>query len=754
MSVKKFFYFVYIFLVAVFLVVVGIFYYFEQTQKKTIYNFIFHKEITQNKQSIKLETYAACEFINIETRTEIKKTVNRLKEILNKAEPNISHLCFDNITELKTFVKRFNESHIFKLAIFSSKLSIPSYINQKSCKPYTYFNLKNTYICKTNIVDKKGIPQSFLLYARKKDNLTIGTFTNMNRIEIRIAKEVEPKLNRLLFKYKTPDSYFFIAKILNINGGKKSGYNIYNPSKGIEIGKPEPSDVVDAKGNHYREKYLKALKKYGETYSVYWYPSPTSIEPHEKISFRKLYKPLNWMVGTGFYVETVKREAASISNRLFNRLKYFHILLFLVFLLIILTIHLINTHFNRLVNRDTELIITSIPKLGKESEPIDTSKLNFFRFRLIGNALNRFSKELKEKTEQIETNRIEFIKAFVKVLEVRDVYTRGHSERVAFYSQKIAELLGLNEKRQHNLFVAGLLHDLGKVAIPDSILLKPGKLSENEYNIMKLHPVFSYEIIKDIGFFKELATFVKQHHERCDGSGYPDGIPCEKITVEGRILAIADVLDALTTSRPYRKAFEIDEAIEIMKKMALDQKIIRRIEDEFGNMLIKERNNVEIIEILNPVEKSRIELFEKDQLTGLFRIKTLIKEIQEKLTKSENFYLFMVDIKHLKKVNYRLGYEKGNDLLMEVSKAIKSLDGTELHSRIGASFFAFVYTGKNPVELKRELEKLLESISINNFKPEFYIGFISSSGIKNAEEMIYLLEMQIESMKIAAMKNQ
>ncbi len=752
MSVKKFFYFIYIFLIAVFLVVVGIFYYFEQTQKKTIYNFIFKKEIERNKQSIKLETYAACEFINIEARTEIKKTVNRLKNILGKAEPELSHLCFDNTTELKIFIKKFNNSHMFNLAVFSKELSVPPYINPKNCKPYTYFNLKNTYLCKTNITDKRGIPQSFLLYIRKKENITIGTFTNMNRIEIRIAKDVEPKLNRLLFKYKSPDSYFFIAKILNINGGKKAGYNIYNPSKGVSIGKPEPSDVVDAKGNHYRKKYLKALKKFGETYSVYWYPSPTNSKPQEKISFRKLYKPLNWMVGTGFYVETVKREAASISNKLFDRLKYFHILLFLVFLLIILTVHLINTHFNRLVSRDTELIIAGIPSLGKQLEPIETSKLNFFRFRLIGNALNRFSKELKDKTEQIETNRIEFIKAFVKVLEVRDVYTRGHSERVAFYSQKIAEILGLDEKRQHNLFVAGLLHDLGKVAIPDSILLKPGKLSENEYNIMKLHPVFSYEIIKDIGFFKELAIFVKQHHERCDGSGYPDGIPCEKITVEGRILAIADVLDALTTSRPYRKAYGIEEAIELMKEMSLDQKIIRRVEGELGNLLIKERNNIEVIEILNSVEKSRIELFEKDQLTGLYRIKSLIKELQNKLSKNENFYLFMVDIKHLKKVNYELGYEKGNDLIMEVSKVIKSLNKTELHSRIGASFFAFVYTGKNPVELKKKLEEKLGSLSFNDYKPEFYIGFINSSGINNAEKIIYLLEMQIESMKIAELK--
>ncbi len=753
MKERRFFVLLYLFLMLVFISISAIFYFFETTQKQEIYKFIYKKELVRHKKDIRLETYAAISYINLSARNLIRNTYKELKKELSSTKSSII-ASLDNKTMLINLIKQLNSPGKYKFFISTSGFNYPSTIDLKKCKAYTYFGLKNTLLCESKQKNKNGVPLFFLLLTSKIDNkTTLGIYSSFNNIEFKIAKKVEPKLNNLIFKYKTPDSYFFIAKILNINGGKNFAYNIYNLSKGISIGKLSSSAKKDARGNPYRTQYLKALRKSGETYSVYWYPSPTSKVPQEKVSFRELYKPLSWMVGTGFYVNRIREEAKFFSDSLFEKLKYFNTLLFLIYLLILLSVHFINNKFNRLFSKDTNTILNGALKLGESDEPIDVSKINLESFKLIGTSLNNLSKDLMDKKKQIETNRIEFIKAFVKVLEVRDVYTMGHSERVALYSQKIAEILGMDKKKQYDLYIAGLLHDLGKVAIPDSILLKPGKLSKYEYEVMKLHPLFSYELIKDIGFFKYISIFVKQHHERCDGSGYPDGLKCEEITLEGKILAISDVFDALTTSRPYRKAFSVNKAIEIMKSEPLDQGILSKVEKHLPDILLKEKNQQETTEILDIVEQSRVDLFEKDILTGLYRIKSLIKHLEEKLSSKSDFYLFMVDIKYLKKINYLFGYQVGNELIMKVTQLIKSLEKTEFHSRVGANFFAFIYNGENPVDFKNKLVEKLKEIDIKGHKPEFYVTFLSSAGIKNAEELIYLLEMQIDSLKVTYLKN-
>ncbi len=743
---------IYFALIAVFISISILFFYTESTQRKSIYKFIYNWELKETKKDIKLETYAAITYIDQEAKFIFSKIYERLNRDLKDAIIQLPK----NSSQYLSYIKQFNSSHNTQLAIITGNKVTPSFIKLNSCHSYKYFSMKNTYMCKTTLTDTNHIPQYVLLLkaTTKIDNLTPATFINLTKLELNLLKSISKKINNLIFKYKTQDSYIFIVKILNINGGKNFGYDLYNLSKGIKIGKLISSSGVDYKGNHYREEYLKALKKYGETYSKYWYPSPTNKSPQEKISFRKLYRPLNWMVGTGFYVAKLQKQAMQITNRLFSRLKYFHILFFFIYFILLLIIHLLNRRFTNALSKDTSYIIRSIPNVGNTVMPVDTTKLNFERFKLIGKTLNDLSADLIRKKEQIETNRIEFIKAFVKVLEVRDVYTKGHSERVALYAKKIGELLGLDEKKRYKLYLAGLLHDLGKVAIPDSILLKPGKLSDYEYEVMKLHPIFSYELIKNISFFKDVAIHVRQHHERCNGNGYPDGLLCDEITLEGKILAIADVFDALTTLRPYRKAFDVEKALDIMKDSQLDEKILSKIENNLHEILIKEKDQQEISRILDIVEKSRIDLFEKDILTGLYRIKSLIKYIDRKLSKKETFYLFMIDIKHLKKINYLLGHEKGNELLLKISKIIKNLENTEHHSRIGANFFSFIYTENNPLKLENQLKEKLSKIEINNFKPEFYTAFISSTGIKNGEEMIYLLEMQIQSLKITSLKKE
>ncbi|MCD6449450.1 MAG: transporter substrate-binding domain-containing protein [Thermotogaceae bacterium] len=160
----------------------------------------------------------------------------------------------------------------------------------------------------------------------------------------------------------------------------------------------------------------------------------------------------------------------------------------------------------------------------------------------------------------------EIILALVKALEFYSPYTKGHSERVANLAVRIANEMGLSEDKKKKIYWAGILHDVGKIFVPQDVLHKPDKLTEEEYDLVKLHPVKSAEIIEEIDELKDIAKIVRHHHERCDGKGYPDGLKCSEIPLEARIIAVADAFDAMTSKRPYREALKPEEALnEIVK---------------------------------------------------------------------------------------------------------------------------------------------------------------------------------------------
>jgi putative nucleotidyltransferase with HDIG domain len=148
-------------------------------------------------------------------------------------------------------------------------------------------------------------------------------------------------------------------------------------------------------------------------------------------------------------------------------------------------------------------------------------------------------------------------------LDLRDVETFGHSQTVAKYSQVLAGLLGIrDEKVLDNIRKGALLHDVGKIAIPDSILKKPGRLSDQEWEKIKLHPALGHGLVKEIKLVKEAGNIILHHHERYDGTGYPEGLRKEEIPLEARIFALADALDAITSHRPYRKERDFAAARE------------------------------------------------------------------------------------------------------------------------------------------------------------------------------------------------
>lgn len=160
------------------------------------------------------------------------------------------------------------------------------------------------------------------------------------------------------------------------------------------------------------------------------------------------------------------------------------------------------------------------------------------------------------------------VRAILHALDCKDHYTYGHSMRVAFFATTLGREWGLSDEELYDLELTALFHDIGKIGVPDSVLLKPSKLTDEEFDMMKSHPVKSAEILKGFEPFEEIAKFAKHHHERFDGRGYPDGLKEDEIPLFSRILLIADTFDAMTSSRPYRKGLSFQIAYDELNEFA------------------------------------------------------------------------------------------------------------------------------------------------------------------------------------------
>ena len=166
---------------------------------------------------------------------------------------------------------------------------------------------------------------------------------------------------------------------------------------------------------------------------------------------------------------------------------------------------------------------------------------------------------------------LENLRRFNKIAKARDEVTGKHTQRIAFYCKLLAKGMGLSSDFANDLFFSSPMHDIGKVGIPDNILLKPEKLTEEEFKIMKTHCEIGYKILKDSRNYKKdcifnlAAEIALSHHEKFDGSGYPNGLRGKDIPISGRITIIADVFDALTNERVYKPVYSIEESIKIMR---------------------------------------------------------------------------------------------------------------------------------------------------------------------------------------------
>lgn len=202
-------------------------------------------------------------------------------------------------------------------------------------------------------------------------------------------------------------------------------------------------------------------------------------------------------------------------------------------------------------------------RLLKQIQEQNVELMNFNK-TLEEQVANR-TKELRDAYGKMNKTFLDTIQSLALAIEAKDPYTKGHSERVSIFSVELAKKLRLSHKDEWNINVAGILHDIGKIGIDEAILNKPGKLTPEEYEKVKKHPIISLKILEPIEFLDEIKPLILHHHEWYDGNGYPESISGNNIPLGSRILAVADTVEAMTSNRAYRKALDVDIVINELK---------------------------------------------------------------------------------------------------------------------------------------------------------------------------------------------
>lgn len=273
---------------------------------------------------------------------------------------------------------------------------------------------------------------------------------------------------------------------------------------------------------------------------------------------------------------------------------------------------------------------------------------------------------VKEQTESLSDNYEQTIKAMVELVESRDTYTGGHSERVARYSKMIAQEMNLSEEECELIFRAGMLHDIGKVTTPDTILLKPGKLSRREYMLIQNHVSVSYDLLFKIPMYTKLSQIVIAHHERYDGNGYPNGLKGDEIPLLGRIMIIADAFDAMTTNRIYKGRMRVDDAIAEIQASSGTQ-----FDPEIVPYACKALSGITINKAItqlpqNRMESERFAYFFHDSVTDNYNSVYLTLYLQA--IKDEGpYYACATFLQNFSQYNKKYGWEEGNVLLKSIA---------------------------------------------------------------------------------------
>ncbi len=335
-----------------------------------------------------------------------------------------------------------------------------------------------------------------------------------------------------------------------------------------------------------------------------------------------------------------------------------------------------------------------------------------------------YTETLHNKNEEISKMTMQTITTIANTIDAKDEYTRGHSRRVSEYAAAIAEHMGLPEREVTDIKAIGLLHDIGKIGIPDAVLNKPSRLTNEEYQLMKNHTVIGAEILKDINIIENLDVGTKYHHERFDGRGYPDGLKGEEIPLIARIIAVADAYDAMTSNRVYRKRLEKEAVLKELRDGRNTQwdeqcvnallSLISRgklplVDDEADDNMVKQTTKIltRVIDIAGGQTPG-----DMDTLTGVYGRDSGKSEMQNRIEKIGKGCILLFDVDDFRGINDRYGFVTGDLCLKELVNAIQKVFHSSITTRLGADEF-IVYSSLclTASDAEKHIEKLFKILS-------------------------------------------
>lgn len=331
-----------------------------------------------------------------------------------------------------------------------------------------------------------------------------------------------------------------------------------------------------------------------------------------------------------------------------------------------------------------------------------------------------YLKTIDDKTRLIEKMTMQSITTIANTIDAKDEYTKGHSHRVAEYSSEIACALGATEEQIYNINSIALLHDIGKIGIPDAVLNKKGKLNDTEYNIMKQHPTVGAEILKDIRIIDNLDTGAKYHHERFDGKGYPSGLAGEEIPMVARIIGVADAFDAMNSDRVYRKRLPMSKIISELERGSgtqFDPHIVEVFVKQLKSKMQQDTMEISSLEERKS-EKGNIDKFIKeslekgilDELADAARIRETEKNIIVSL-KSSDGCLILVDVDNLGDINTKFGYLRGDYCLLIIADVLTDSERNLYVSRVeGDQFLCYMPNINSFMEAEEAVMQLMNDI--------------------------------------------
>lgn len=426
------------------------------------------------------------------------------------------------------------------------------------------------------------------------------------------------------------------------------------------------------------------------------------------------------------------------------------------------------------------VFLTADTEVGSEVKGLNMGAMDFIKKPFIPEVmLNRIENilelselmkdlehKVQEKTRQIEQISFETIATIASMIEAKDSYTKGHSVRVSEYSARLAKELGWSEDKIGNLRYVALLHDIGKVGIPDSVLNKPGKLNEIEFSVIKSHTSIGGDILNDIKTIAGVSLGAKYHHERYDGKGYPTGVAGEDIPEIARIICIADAYDAMNSKRIYRDNLSKDEIYsqlengkgtqfdpkftDLFLKLLDEDKLVIEDEGELekAELTLTEESSILLNQIVNNIEENqKSDIY--DILTGVLNRKTGESRIAEAVRTRPGCLMF-VDLDNLKKTNDSIGHLAGDYVLKNLGTILLKYGDKTIVSRVGGDEFLCYIPEVEEKEAVNMVESIIKEFDFIKKDNEYLkysslsIGMYMSSGkelfadaVTNADKALY-----------------